>query len=702
MNAIAETAEISMPPLKTLLRVGGVVCRVDAITEGDKLYLTDIASTETRTCHWPVLRSAMSRGVVSLAEDLAVEQALMVPVHLRAREQSLIEGIPVAFRTEKALGVMLTKRRWIHALQRHGVVNFNPSDFLRAAIKDVEHEFREICPYGVDALYEAARTLRRNQGDHRSLLPQFHLRGGPGGRRLDPAVERIIDQALEQAANPVSGKLRAMKVHNAVNAMVQQHNSAIAIIQRPGLVIEMPQHPDDETKKRALEVPSLPTVTRRFNDRFTPYAICVRNEGKKRADQRFREAGVRIRVDHALDIVHYDDTDTAVFLIDPRTNLPWGRCWLTAGVDEHTSAVLGYSLSERPRSSESAFEAVVHGIYPKDPGSPDFSLCRGKWEWYGQHGIVNLDNASYNATLQLQASVLEFDAEIAFSRPHHPTDKPDIEHFNHRVKFEFIQDLPGWVGPKEDRELLNVGLGSAVMSIDEFRKRLMAWIVDEYSNKPCGKDGKTPREAWREQFLDTEPLLPRRRPSQELMGTIYQKLTFRDSGGLLRMRLRYQSTQLEELRKRLGARAEVWVRYLPSNLSYLYVLDPLSKNYLKVPCIEDVRYVQGLTNYQQSLILKKARLMKLRSPGLVQMHEARQALIADTKDLMKSKKLRQRKLGYQVHRAGLDVPLEELSELADVPARKPLVIETMVSAVEDMVADVDEVEFELDEEMELE
>lgn len=331
---------------------------------------------------------------------------------------------------------------------------------------------------------------------------------------MDPEVERIINNALEQAADPTSGKLRAVKVHNAVNSMIQQRNGAVSIIQRPGYVIEVHQKPDAEAQERALDVPSLPTVTRRFNDRFTPYAICVRNEGKKRADQKFREAGARIRVDQALDIVHYDDTDTAIFLIDPTTGLPWGRCWLTAGVDERTSAVLGYSLSERPRSSESAFEAVVHGIYPKDPSSPDFSLCRGKWEWYGQHGIVNLDNASYNATLQLQASVLEFDAEIAFSRPHHPTDKPDIEHFNHRLKSEFIQDLPGWVGPKEDRELLDVGLGSAAMSLDEFRKRLVAWIVDEYSNKPCGWEGKTPREAWREQFRDTTPLLPRRSPSQ--------------------------------------------------------------------------------------------------------------------------------------------------------------------------------------------
>ncbi|MGJ7537724.1 MULTISPECIES: hypothetical protein [unclassified Variovorax] len=702
MDPTTTQSEIAMPPLKTLLRTAGQVLRIDAITDGDKLWLTDVASTESRTCRWPALRVAMGNGIILLAEEDAVEAAQLTPVHLRSDEQALIEGIPVPFRTEKAVGIMLSKRKWLKALERHGVATFNPTPRLRAVIKDVEHELQEECPFGVDTLYQAARAVRRNEGNHRSLLPQFHLRGGPGGRRLHPEVERIIDKALEQAADPSSGMLRAVKVHNAVNSMIQLHNGVIAIVERPDYVMTVPQTPDAETQKRALDVPSLPTVTRRFNDRFTPYAICVRNEGKKRADQKFREHGARIRVDQALDIVHYDDTDTAVFLIDPKTGLPWGRCWLTAGVDEHTSAVLGCSMSERPRSSESAFEAVVHGIYPKDPRSPDFSLCRGKWEWYGQHGIVNLDNASYNATLQLQASVLEFDSEIAFSRPHHPTDKPDIEHFNHRLKAEFIQDLPGWVGPKEDRELLDVGLGSAVMPIDLFRKRLFAWIVDEYSNKPCGWQGKTPREAWREQFRDTTPLLPRRSPSQELMGTIFQPLTFRDSGGLLRMRLRYQSPQLEELRKRLGARATVWTRYMPSDLSYVYVLDPLSKNYLKVPCIEDSRYVHGLTNYQQSLILKKARLMKFRSPGLVQMYEARQVLVKDTKELLKSKKMRNRKLGYLVEKSGLESPSGDIQDAAEVRPTTPLIVNVMVTAVENMVADVDEVEFERDEEMELE
>lgn len=674
--------EIPMPVPKTLLRAAGVVLRIDAITEDAKLWLTDVASTQCKTCDWSQLQAAMRQGIVSIVDETAAVQALLVPVHLRAQEQRLIEDIPAAFRTEKALAVMLTKRRWILELERQGVKNFNPSPFLREVIRDVEHKLQEKCPYGLDAIYLAARTLRRNGGDHRSLLPQFHRRGGPGSHRLDSAVDRIIAQALDDAENPASGKLRPVKIHRAVEVMVRTHNAASA--------------------QALISTPSLPTITRRFNERFDPYVVCVRNEGKKRADQIFRETGSRIRVDQALDVVHYDDTDTATFLVDDRTGLPWGRAWLTAGVDENTAAVLGCALSERARSSESALEAVIHGIFPKDHNRPEFAKCRGKWEWYGQPGIVNLDNASYNATLQFQASVLEFDTEVAFARPHQPTDKSDIEHFNSRVKSEFIHDLPGWVGPKEDREMLDVGLGSAVMTLDDFRQRLFAWIVDEYSNKPCGKFGKTPREAWREQFQELPPLLPRKRPSQELMGTIFQKLTFRDSGGLLRMRLHYWSQDLADLRKKMGANAEVMLRYLPSSLAFLYVLNPFTKNYLKVPCTDDARYVEGLTNYQQSLVLKKARLMKMRAPGLTEMYKARQALISDTKELLSSKKLRQRKLGYQIHRSGLTDVSGVQPESSAVHKLETKFREVMVSAVEDMVTDVDEVELEMDEEMELE
>lgn len=668
-------------PIHTLLRAAGVVFRISDITGGNLVWLEDVSTSECKTCEMSQLQAALRDGTIVRAERDDAVQALLVPVQLRNSDQNLIDSIPAAFRSDEAVAVMLNKMKWVRELERYGVKNFNPSTFLQAAIKDIEHKLGISCPYKQDALYLAFRTLRKNDNDPRCLMPKFHLRGGPGGRRVDPCVDKMIEFALNGAARPASGMLRPVKVHRDVVEMVRRHNASAV---------------------EKVLAPSLPTVTRRFNERFSPYAVCVRNSGKKRADKLFRETGVRVRVDHALDVVHYDDTDTAIFLTDGRTGLPWGRSWLTVGIDEKTQAVHGLAMSERPRSSESAIEAVINGIYPKDHTGPEFALCRGKWEWYGQPGIVNLDNASYNATLRTQASILEFDAEVAFARPHRPTDKTDIEHFNHRLKAGFIQDLPGWVGPKEDRDLLDVGLGSAVMTIEVFRRCLFPWIVDEYSNTPTGKLGLTPREAWTIEFKDVPPLLPRRHPPQELMGTISQELTMRDSGGLLRMGLRYQSDELATLRKRLGAAAKVMIRYSPHSLRYLYVLDPFSKIYYKVPCIDDPRYVEGLTNFQQHLILKKARIMKKRSPGLSELYDARQMLIRDTDDLMKSKKLRQRKQGFIIQGSGI-TELHGMKPIAtDVANAMKFEREIMVSSVESMVMDIEEEEFAFDVEMTLE
>ena len=84
------------------------------------------------------------------------------------------------------------------------------------------------------------------------------------------------------------------------------------------------------------------------------------------------------------------------------------------------------------------------------------------------------------------------------------------------------------------------------------------------------------------------------------------------------------------------------------------------------------------------------------------MYEARQALVTDTKDLLKSKKMRNRKLGYLVEKSGLDAPHGDIQDVVDVRSTTRLIVNATVTAVEDMVADVDEVKFERDEEMELE
>ena len=383
--------EFSLAP-GMLLQAAGVTFRISEDSTPSTVFLVNIHTHDARSCTPDELREAIRGKTVRALPLSQLAQAALVPIHLRDDDRRLIESIPAFMRSDAAIRDLFIKRKWVKLLREHGVKSFVPDAYLAASVAEVEHKTGEKCPIGIHTIYDAARALRRNDDDPRALLPHYHLRGGPGGHRLDPRLEQIIANALEAAASPSAGRLQASRIHDAVVSQVKQVNRAA------------PQDP--------LPFASVPTVTRRFKDRFTAYEICVRNYGSDRADSEFRQAGVRVRAERPLDVVQYDDLNTGVFMIDERTRLPWGRCWLTSGVDECTAAPMGMSMSERPRSTESALEAVILGIFPKDHSQPDFADCAGKWEWYGHHGLITFDNASYNETMRLQASVLEFGGEV--------------------------------------------------------------------------------------------------------------------------------------------------------------------------------------------------------------------------------------------------------------------------------------------------
>lgn len=645
--------------------------------------MENILTGEVRSCEEAFLLAAVGQeAVVREADDHDQQEAIRLPRVIPDERELAIDKIPMALRSEASMRVAVEKNRWISRLKRHGVKRFRPGVDLSLAIKEVERDFGAKCPYTEDTLYKTWLWFRSHGDDPRSVLPNFRFRGAPGVSRLDERVEAFIETALKYAADPKAGRLQPSKVHQAVVSKVNQANLMLLQSQRLEGNATTPAPPVE-----LLKAPSVPTITRRFREAFAAYDVAKRNYGKARADRLYRENGARIRGDSPLDVVAYDDTDTCVFAVNEVTGLPWGRCWLTIGVDESTRVAMGKSLSEHPRCTWSALSAVLDGIYPKDPRREDLVDCVDKWEPYGHHGIVLLDNASYNHAIALEASLLDLGCEIEYSRPRKPTDKPDIEHFNHILKSDFVRNLSGWSGPKEDREMLDEGIGTAVMTAGEFHRALTRWIVDQYMNKPGGKDGKSPRQRWLESFALGAPLMPQRLPSIELARTVKDELTLRDSGGLLRLGLRYQSEELKEIRRRLGCNAKVVIRYPKNHVMYLYVQDPVTTHYVQVPCIEDDRFIAGLTDHAQRLILKRCLHMKYTSPSLAKMVLAREALVADTKKLSHSKKLIERKQAQVAFASGLGEP--ESNPKKGTATQAVLSSTVIVSALE---AEIDELD----------
>lgn len=457
-----------------------------------------------------------------------------------------------------------------------------------------------------------------------ALLPKFSNRGGVGISRLSDSVEKIIQEEIKLAQNS-DGRL--IKHHLAQKITLRIKSLSVA------------------EPAAGLSIPGASTITRRINGEISAFELCLRNEGRDRARANFRQNGSRISAEQPLEIVEIDDIDTGVFLINGYTGLPVGRGYLTNGIDQATDVPMGMSLGHEYRSIDSAMNCVLDALAPKDESLSEFANLPHSWIGYGTAGVNVMDNALYNHATAVERVQLNLRQKPAWSRPYEPTDKSGIEHYNHIIKNTFCCRLPGWHGDKRDGEGSKNGMAAAVMTEEDLRREYVHWVTSEYLNSP-GIYGLTPRQRWERQFSDHHPIVRWSRQQIALMRMNTHLLTFRDSGGILRLGLRYQSDELGDARRFAGKKAKIEVFTDRKDLSYILFKHPGSGVLLKAPCIEDERYIKGMTERQQQLVRKQARDMGYNNPSIAHCVEARESLRVRTEQMSKSSKLRTRQRAY--------------------------------------------------------
>ena len=118
----------------------------------------------------------------------------------------------------------------------------------------------------------------------------------------------------------------------------------------------------------------------------------------------------------------------------------------------------------------------------------------------------------------------------------------------------------------------------------------------------------------------------------------------------MRLNLTYDSGELDALRKRLGADAQAMVHIDRHDLTYIKVTDPFSRKLIHVPCTTTHRYASGITEYQQTLVLKLARERGHRNPTLGEMVQARVDLRELVLQAVASVKAARRKYDFATNR----------------------------------------------------
>lgn len=646
---------------------GGHRYRLDLQTE-DGWIVRQVESNETRASTAGALIEAIQSGELHELDNINIASQGQV-IEYPSAHFSACTASPAALQD------FLAKKQWIDALRIEGVTDIRNTIWVRAVMERLaKTKLAKVKRFEISTLRSALATVRQAGGDWATVVPRFNDRGGRGKTRTDPRAEQIVQSVLDAVQNK-KGRLVHTHIIDSVRSRVIEHNQSA---------------PDDP-----IRMPGASTIERRINQRFTAYELHVRKSGRESANKIYRENSYpRDRAQLPLEISEYDDLDCGVFLINERIGLPVGRAFLTHGVCQGTGVPLGLDLSHQSRSYDSAIGAICSSLLPKSSALPEFGELANEWIGYGVQGTILLDNARYN-TSRSTASAADFaKLALAGTRPYGPTEKCAIEHYNDRVKTDYCSTLPGWRGDKTDPESVKHAISDSCLDLVVFKRGYIKWVTGVYLNDP-GEDGYTPKQRWARHFSLHAPAVRWAANQISLLRLRPMELTFRDSGGLKRLGLVYNSQALMTLRRDIGYRAQVLAFVDNNDLQQILVQHPRTHELLRADYVGDPRYLRDLTGFQQKLILKMARERGKRNPSIVDMVKAREELKNLVDQARRSHKLTDRRWAERVG----DVPFVSqglgMEVLSDTPSTVTQPRERYMTELEWSIVQLEQVEIDL-------
>jgi putative transposase len=137
-------------------------------------------------------------------------------------------------------------------------------------------------------------------------------------------------------------------------------------------------------------------------------------------------------------------------------------------------------------------------VCPK-PQASFHTFEESRWYSFGVPELIILDGGSGFTSIETISYAHNYcGSQIEVLQSASPWLKPFVERFNLTLKTDFGKSLPGYVGSIDEQKKQSMSMKQkAVLTIDEFRRALEAWIVDQYHNKAhSALQGKTPNEAW--------------------------------------------------------------------------------------------------------------------------------------------------------------------------------------------------------------
>lgn len=446
---------------------------------------------------------------------------------------------------------------------------------LHRWVQDYENAGRQ-----VQALVPA--TMRR--GNRRPKI------GGSGGSSLNAgpekatAVSRIIDTVLRARYLAPGRPSAASVIRNIEDALAKENE-----LRGPG---------------DKLPVPHASTVYRKIKA-LDPFDVASARHGRRYANEKYHAVRQGHVATRPLERAELDHTKMDLMVVDTETRLPLGRPWLTSMIDRYSRMVLGFHLTFLPPGYLSVMQCLKHAIRTKDYLRSRFPAVEHAWPTSGVPETLVVDNGKEFRSRHFEDACLELGIEIDFAPPRCGAYKGTVERWFGTENTKLLHQLPGTTFSSILARGEYDPARNAVITLDALLELVHVFIVDIYGQQEHRGLHDIPARRWDEGVSATPPRIPESTRSLDVLLGCVAERSIRRSGIEL-FTLRYNCPELALVRRALGPKGRVRLKYDPSDLSMIHVLDPKAGRYLAVPSL-DTQYTTGLSLWQHDVIRRYAR-----------------------------------------------------------------------------------------------
>ncbi|WP_293778420.1 Mu transposase C-terminal domain-containing protein [uncultured Oxalicibacterium sp.] len=561
----------------------------------------------------------------------------------------------------------IRRKNYVEKIKAFGPFNSSP-DYLNPLIDIVAAELGDAHPPSHVSVWRWTKAVSKSGGDYRVLIDR-HDRKGSGKSKLKDVVKEIMWDCID-TIYMTQDRYAIQAVHDELVTRIDDHN-----LKNIG----------------QLTAPSYATVSRAIGS-IDAYEVEKARYGKRLADIRFRYAGKSPTVNNVMELVEVDHTLMDVFAVNPITGEIYGRPTLTTMLCKASKVPVGMFLGFQGPCAEAVLACLKHAIMPKTYVKERFPDIRNSWPCYGLITYLLADNGLEFHGEALERAALEIGTTVGYCPPREPYYKGSLERYQKTLNYDFSRLMPGhsfasWL-EREDYDPLK----HAIIPLDVLDRLLHKWIIDVYMQKRHRGIGMSPIQKWNELAMKHPPQLVSD-PSRLDIAICKRLNRSLSHAGVSLHSIRYNNHELKALRERLGATIDVEVCFLDEDISYVYVVDPETKEHIVVPALNQEN-TRGITLYQHKR-LRQIMVEKGQDPDVaLNVARARAELVREVKALENSNKIRKKQRAAKIKGIGQGKGVNYLTQ--DEPSLPTPIkeIPTAANDVDDVVADLGSMKFD--------